>query len=129
MKKIVCITFSIILLASCHESLEERARREAEEYTRRNCPTPVINYCRTDSVKFDTEERNYIYYCSFVDMFDNQQFVEASHDDILSGLKREISTNVSLKPYIDAGFSFTYIVRSGQNPSIILFKETVKIGQ
>ncbi len=129
MKTILSLAISAFLLVSCHESLEQRAAREAREFTRRNCPTPVVNCSRTDSVKFDTNERNYIYYCSFVEQFDDAQLVDSLRGDILAGLRREIQTNVSLKPYIEAGFSFTYIVRSGSNPEVVLFDETIKIRQ
>ncbi len=127
MKTILYFLFLVLFLTSCHESLEQRAAREAEEFTRRNCPTPVVNCSRTDSVKFDIDERNYIYYCSFVEQFDNARLVDSLHNDILAGLKREIQTNISLKPYTDAGFSFTYIVRSNSNPSAVLFEETIRI--
>ena len=65
MKRFLCLSLLTLLFVSCHESLEERAEREAREYTERNCPTPVVNFSRTDSVRFDREARNYIYYCSF----------------------------------------------------------------
>ena len=40
-------------LTSCQESLEERAEREAREYTEKHCPTPPQNDVITDSIVFD----------------------------------------------------------------------------
>lgn len=50
---------------SCQETMEEKAARQAKEYTERYCPTPVVNYSRTDSIVFDRERKVYIYYISF----------------------------------------------------------------
>ncbi len=129
MKKIYYIIILITMLSACHEGLEKRAEREAREYTEKFCPTPIINYTRTDSVKFDTEKKNYIYYCSFHDAFDNENIVRKSKDKISEGLYESISTNTGMKVYIDAGFSFTYIVRSGSNPTKVLYTQTIKINQ
>ena len=115
---------AIISLASCHESLEKRAAREAKEYTKRNCPTPEVNFTRTDSVAFDIEKREYTYYCSFVNQFDNEDFINKKRNEIHDGLKELLFSNAGMKVYVDAGFSFTYIVRSGSNPEKILYKDT-----
>ncbi len=127
MKRFLCLSLLTLLFVSCHESLEERAEREAREYTERNCPTPVVNFSRTDSVRFDRETRNYIYYCSFVDRFDNENVVNESKDQIHEGLYNAISCDVGLKQYVEAGFSFTYIVRSDKQPSKVLYRDTIKV--
>lgn len=127
MKRFIYFAILVLILASCHENLKERAAREAREYTERNCPTPVINYCRTDSVTFNKENCNYIYYCSFVDKFDDENIIIQNRSQIHDGLYQIISNNTGLKLYVEAGFSFTYIVRSDKDPSKILFKDTIKI--
>ena len=127
MKRFLCLSLLTLLFVSCHESLEERAEREAREYTERNCPTPVVNFSRTDSVRFDRETRNYIYYCSFVDRFDNENIVNENKDQIHKGLYNAISCDVGLKQYVEAGFSFTYIVRSDKQPSKVLYRDTIKV--
>lgn len=127
MKRFIYFAILALILASCHENLKERAAREAREYTERNCPTPVINYCRTDSVTFNKENSNYIYYCSFVDKFDDENVINQNRSQIHDGLYQIISNNTGLKLYVEAGFSFTYIVRSDKEPLKILFKDTIKI--
>ncbi len=127
MKVVFPFFLLITLLVSCHESVEKRGVREAEEYTRRYCPTPVINYSRTDSVVFEPKKRNFVYYCTFVDAFDDEQRVKRHKGEITQGLYDEIASRTSIKYYVDAGCSFTYIVRSEKNPSLVLYEDTIRI--
>ena len=53
MRKIFILLSAVALLFACQESMEDRAAREAKEYTKRMCPTPIYNDTRTDSVTFD----------------------------------------------------------------------------
>ena len=55
------IPLLLSLLMSCQESMEDKAARAAADYTRKYCPTPVINYTRTDSVSFNKSTRTYTY--------------------------------------------------------------------
>ena len=48
-KKLIYIGIFASLLVSCTESLEDKAAREAKEYTEKYCPTPYVNDSRTDS--------------------------------------------------------------------------------
>ena len=42
MNRIFCAAIAAtLLLTSCHDSLEDRAEKEAKKYTERYCPTPV----------------------------------------------------------------------------------------
>ncbi len=127
MKRVIFIYLLALLFSACHESLADRAEREAREYTERNCPTPVVNFTRTDSVGFDRRTNTYSYYCSFVDAFDDENIISKNKRQIHDGLYEAISTNMGLKVYVEAGFSFKYIVRSDKNPSKILYKDTIKI--
>ena len=129
MKRIIFLPLLALLFSACHETLADRAEREAREYTQRNCPTPVVNFTRTDSVGFDRKSNTYLYYCSFVDAFDDENVISKNRRQIHDGLYGAISANMGLKVYVEAGFSFTYIVRSGKNPSKILYKDTIKIAK
>ena len=124
-QNVLFVIFSLIfLLASCHESLEQRAAREAREYTERCCPTPIVNCTRTDSVGFNIDKKEYVYYCSFFDQFDSELVVSQNRQAIHDGLKELLFENTGMKAYVDAGFTFTYIVRSGSNPEKILYQDT-----
>ncbi len=60
MKKIIFPIMLITLLASCSESIEDRAAREAKEYTEKVCPTPFANDGHTDSSGL-RQENPYLY--------------------------------------------------------------------
>ena len=63
-KKLIYIGIFASLLVSCTESLEDKAAREAKEYTEKYCPTPYVNDARTDSAAFDKTKKMYTYYIS-----------------------------------------------------------------
>ena len=129
MKRIIYYFILIFILSACHDNLKDRAAREAKEYTQRNCPTPVINNTRTDSVIFDKTNTNYIYYCSFVGELDNGTLIKRNWKQIHDGLYAKIKNNSSMKVYVYAGFTFTYIVRSDKDPSKVLYLDTIKIAK
>lgn len=124
MKKIVFFSVLVLLFSSCQKSLEERAEQEAKDYTKKYCPTPVVNYSRTDSMVFDKANRTYIYYCTLLDKMDSQEVIKANKDVISEGLLEAIKGSTNLKAYKDAGFGFRYIIRSGKNPKLVLFDGT-----
>lgn len=122
MKKLYAALMPLVILAACHESIEERAEREAREYTRKYCPTPVSNYVRTDSAVFDKSTKTYYYYCSVVDEMDNADIMKRKYNVLKSGLLKSIKENTDFHVYKKAGFSFAYVLHSGKNPSAVLFK-------
>lgn len=126
MKKILLVAVAMTaLLASCHESLEKRAQREAREYTQKNCPTPWQNSTRTDSVVFDIPTLTYTYYCSVKDKMDDAALIDAHRRDISDGLLSDVKTNTTLKAYKDAGYSFAYVLRSAKKPGLVLYKTKI----
>ena len=91
-------------LSSCQESLEDKAARQAKEYTERYCPTPVVNYSRTDSIVFDKKRNVYIYYLSFCDLLDDPKIIEENRDKITDMLTQSVRESTGLKNFIEAGF-------------------------
>ena len=85
-----CTIASAILLCSCHESIEKRAQREAREYTEKNCPTPVLNYMRTDSVVFETSTRTYHYYLSVMNDLDDAKIFELNRKLIVDNFMKQV---------------------------------------
>ena len=53
MRKIILCALCALPFASCHESLEERAAHEAEEFTRKNCPVRISEFIVNDSMGYD----------------------------------------------------------------------------
>ena len=119
MKKNILFLLAALLLGACHESLQDRAEREAKEYTRKNCPTPVNNFQRTDSIVFDRATNTYHYYCSFTGKV---------RGELYEGLRNGIKESTSLKAYKEAGFNFSYTCRSAKDPRQVLYKETFTEG-
>ena len=72
-KKLIYIGIFAPLLVSCTESLEDKAAREAKEYTEKYCPTPYVNDARTDSAAFDKTKKMYTYYISLRNKADNKR--------------------------------------------------------
>lgn len=113
----------ILLAVSCRqETLEDRAERDAKEYTHKYCPTPTINHTRTDSVTFSRATHTYTYYCTFSDILDNEDIIEQNKDKISEMLAASIRENTNMKPYIQAGFHFRYVCHSDKNPQTVLLE-------
>lgn len=119
-KHIPLLLTSAIIFAACQESLEEKADRDAKDYTRKYCPTPVINHTRTDSVTFNKTKKLYTYHMTFVDELDDKELIDANKDKIEQMLLSGIRESTSMKIYLEAGFKFQYICRSEKNPKDIL---------
>lgn len=120
---ILAVAF-IFLLASCHESLADRAVREAKEYTQRYCPTPVNNFTRTDSIVFDKTTNTYIYYCTLTDKMDDAEVINAHKTEIKDALLKSIISSTNITVFKNAGFNFAYICRSQTDPKVVLFDAT-----
>ena len=71
MKKVLLMASAVILLASCQESLEERAAREAREVTEAKCPMPIGNNMYLDSIVFDIPSITQTQYFRFTGDSDN----------------------------------------------------------
>ena len=128
MMKQVLMACAAAMLCGCHESLEERAAREAREYTGKHCPTPIVNYTRTDSVTFDRAIRTYTYHETFFDVLDDSILVAAVRDDLHETLVTTLRNNPKAKTEREAGFSFAYVARSATRPQVVLFNDTVGPG-
>lgn len=128
MKRLVVPIVSFIvcfLMISCQESMEDRAVRQAKEYTERYCPTPVVNYSRTDSILFDRQRKVYIYHISFYDVLDDSNVVDENKDKIADMLTQSVREATGLKNFIEAGFRFEYICHSAKEPKKVLFKISI----
>lgn len=126
MKQVLSAIFiicSCIVMGSCHESFEQRAAREAREYTEKYCPTPVLNYTSTDSVTFDIESKTFFYYCSLSGMLDDINIIDKKKDELAESLLQNIKENTGLRAYKREGFCFAYVLRSTKNNKVILFKK------
>ena len=127
MKKIIFCAFAALsLMAACTESLEDRAAREAKEYSEKVCPTPYVNDGRTDSTVFDKTTRTYTYYMTLRGKADNYQVINANKKKLYNIQKESLDNNPGLKKYKEAHFTFRFIYRSAKNPKQVLLDDTFK---
>lgn len=125
MKKMLIMMLALAALTACkHETIDDRAAREARDYTLKNCPTPVNNYCRTDSMTFDRATRSLVYYYSLVDKADNEEVMRMNEKKMHEALLNGIISATNLKAYKDASISFRYVYRSASNPQKTLYETT-----
>ncbi len=124
MKKSIILFAGLCLLASCHESMDERAAREAKEYTEKFCPSPIQSNTRTDSLTFDEDTRTLGYWYTLCGNADNAEGIEKNKDKLRSTLLDGLRSSTDMKAYKDAEFNFRYVYHSEKNPQQILFDVT-----
>ncbi len=125
-KKLLYFVVSVPFLASCTESLEDKAAREAEEYTKKVCPTPYVNDSRTDSATFDKATREYTYYITLRDKADNKEAIDQNKEKLHKLQKEALDNNPGLKQYKEAHFTFRFVYHSAMNPTEILLDDKFK---
>ena len=126
MKKLIYTALGLSLLASCTESLEDKAAREAKEYTEKYCPTPYVNDSRTDSATFDKSTKTYVYYISLRNKADNKQVINANKDKLHKMQKEALDNNPGLKKYKEEHFTFRFVYHSAKNPKEVLLDDVFK---
>lgn len=126
MKKIFYMMALIALATSCSESLEDKAAREAKEYTEKVCPTPFVNDGRTDSTTFDKSTRTYTYYMTLRGKADNALIIKQNRKKLRDVQKQSLDNNPGLKKYKEAHFSFRFVYRSASKPNDVLMDDTFK---
>lgn len=122
MRKPLLFLFLVFALTACRDSIDDRAEKEARDYTRKYCPTPVVNHTFTDSLVYDRQARTYIYYCKLTDVMDDDSVINANRTLLHDGLKQSLKESTNLKVYKDAGINFKYVIRSQKDPTKTLFE-------
>ena len=114
---------SFALMCSCHHNtIEDRAEREAKDYTEKFCPTPYTNDVRTDSLTFDKSSKTFTYYCRLRGLIDNPKVIAENETKLKTAIRENFSNDTGTKIYKDAKFNFIYILRSDNDPKTILLK-------
>ncbi len=126
MKKSLCIILSAICLTGCFESMEDRAEREAKEYTERNCPTPPDNNTILDSLTFDKATKTFCHHQRLIDAADvGANVFESKRAQMHEGLTGEVRANLHYKIYVEEGYNFAFLCRSGSTGEVV-FLDTIK---
>lgn len=96
-------------LISCTESFEDRCRREAREYTEKQCPRLVEEHIILDSMTYVKAPQGFIYHYRVMGELDNPQLFTADQvDPIIDGMRQNLRENLSLRIYKERGLFFTY---------------------
>lgn len=125
MKKFIYALMALSL-AACTESLEDKAAREAKEYTEKYCPTPFINDSRTDSTSFDKKTKTYNYYVTLRGKADNATVIAANKEKLHSIQQEALDNNPGLKSYKEAHFRFRFIYHSASRKGQVLLDDVFK---
>ena len=125
-KKLIYIGIFASLLVSCTESLEDKAAREAKEYTEKYCPTPYVNDARTDSSAFDKTKKIYTYYISLRNKADNKKAIDANKGKLHKIQKEALDNTPGLKKYKEEHFTFRCVYHSAKTPKEVLVDDIFK---
>ena len=111
---------SAILLGACTESFADRCRREAMEYTARECPRLEHQYIIMDSMTYSDQPQGFNYYYRLTGEFDNPELLT---EDILQAFSdqmcKSLRENIKLRPYKERDFTFTYNYYLDSNDSLV----------
>ena len=102
-------TLSLFTLVACTESFEERCRREAREYTERQCPRLIDQYIVMDSMTYEDEPQGFTYHQTVQGELDNDSLltpeaISTFQEELLARIRKDIN----LRRYKERGFTFTY---------------------
>lgn len=128
MKKFFVFCIAALSLIGCHDSLEERAKKDTEMYTLKKCPTPIIYNERTDSIVFEPDTRTIHYYLSLFNEADDDAVIALVKDKKTANLLEILKNDMQRKAYKDEGFNFRYTYVSGKNPKKVYIDVIFKKG-
>jgi hypothetical protein len=95
--------------SSCTESFSDRCRREAEEFTARQCPRLLSETIILDSMVYVDEPQGFIYYHTVQGELDNDSLLTPERlADFRETLLQSIRKDLGLKRYKEHNFTFTY---------------------
>ena len=118
MKKSWLFFIFTVLLVACQESLEDRCAREAEEYTRKNCPVKLDNTTTLDSMTFERATHTIHYYYLMTGTADTEGALDV--EKAISLLKTEVKNSTSLRVYKENKYRFAYTYHSEKDPQKVL---------
>ena len=111
-RKTIMLAAAALALAACQESLEDRAAREAKEYTENEA---IV----TDSMTFDKQTLTLHYYLSVKGPADTTAI---ANSEIKEDMIKALRGTTSVRPYKEAGYNFMYTFHSTKHPGKKLFE-------
>ncbi len=122
MRRIIMFAVAALAVVSCQESLEDRAAREAEEFTAKNCPMKVSDVVMTDSLVFNKQTLTLHYYMS---VSGNADTTALRQTNIKKDMVESLKGNTGIRPYKEAGYNFQYTFHSTKHKGETLYEVVI----
>lgn len=117
----VAVVTAAVALTACTESFEERCRREAREYTEKQCPRALDSFVTIDSMAYIPNPQGFTYYYTVNDDGEmGELFTEDVKEEFLNQLRSNVRQDISMKSYKEKGFILSYCYRSKVDGSIFM---------
>lgn len=113
MKHCILILLVLFTVSACHESLEDKAEREAKEFTKKECPRPLGNGFTVDSMTYERASRTIHYYYT---ISGNADTTAINSKETKAELLKGVKGDMSIRKYKDEGFNFAYTYFSQKHP-------------
>ncbi len=120
MKKLFVLAVMALTLAACQESLEERAAREAQMYTKKNCPAKISETVIMDSMTFEAQTHTIHYYYTLTGAADSLGIT--NKDEARTNLLAALKNTTALSVYKKEKYRFAYTYHSEKSPETVLYE-------
>jgi hypothetical protein len=124
MRKTLLTVMAALLLTACQETLEEKAAKEAEIYTKKNCPAHIADNLTMDSLTYEQQTRTLHYYYTITGAADSVGLLNP--ETARSALLTELKNTTSMMAYKEAGFAFAYTYHSQRHRGTVLYETVFK---
>ena len=124
-KTIFCAMVAAVMLTGCQESLEQRAVREAQEYTQKHCPEKQDEFSILDSITFDIATHTLTQHITLIGGADSPEKIADRRDMLHEIMVEAIRNDTNYKKFKDAGYSFRFIARGEHRKDTVLYDQTI----
>ena len=97
------------LFTACTESFSDRCRREAREFTERQCPRLIANFIVLDSMTYAEEPQGFTYHYRLQGEWDDPELLTPDIlEEFVQNVGKSLREDITLKTYKERGLHFTY---------------------
>lgn len=121
-KTILYFAAGLLITACTGITPEEYAKQQAKAFTEKNCPSPVKNDIRTDSLVFEENTRTLHYYYSLFGDLDNPDSLKGRGDGMRDRMLQSLKKAGNMDEFKKAEMNFKYTYHSSSKPDTVLFE-------
>jgi len=122
-KSLICMLAAALFCCACQESLEEKAARECQQYTKKNCPAAIDKNVIVDSLTFDAATHTLHFHYTLTGVADSVGLL--SREEVRKALIDQLHNTTMMRMYKEADYNFAYTYYSQRRPELVLFEETL----